>query len=200
MNLPMNAPLATAAPADAPEKSAADYPTKFEQVAPGSTILVGGVGVETPFEAIVLDMTPEWGPTAIPALTISHSKTREVFTIPASGHYTVRVLVDAKRIAASMPAPKSAVKVKTVVRVAEALRFTGGIESATEVMTWAIGHTTFRYVQGTDAEQEHLIRNGAEGGVVWPGDYLVRHVNDEGVATFEIVPEKTFAAKWEEAL
>lgn len=192
MSLDLSAPLPTSG---LPQKTAADYPTKFEEVAPGSTILVGGRGVQgAPFQATVLDTIVEYGPSAIPALYVV-DENKQDWMITASGLYSVQVLVDARQIAAHLPAPEHAVKVRTVVRRAEAIQFKGGLESAQEIVRWAIGSTTFRYVSQTDQVGEHLLQSGVAGRQVWPGDWILKH--ETGL--FDVVAEKSFAVEYEEA-
>lgn len=201
MSLDMSAPLpqSTALPTlgatGLPQKTAADYPTKFEDVAPGSTILVGGRGVQgEPFKAVVLDAITEYGPTGIPALLIS-DEANEPYYIPASGLYEVQVLVNGRDLAAKMPMPKNGVRVRTIVRTAEAVRFRGGIESAAEIVRWAIGGATFRYVRETDIEPDHLLQAGVNGSKVMPGDWVLKDPDGK----FRVVDERAYAAEWEEA-
>lgn len=191
--LPASSPMPAISPTGLPQKTAADYPTKFEEVAPGSTILVSGRGVETPFQATVLDTYPEYGPSGIPALYVIDEQ-RQDWMITASGLYSIQVLVDARQIAASIPTPADAVRVQTIVRRAEALQFKGGLESAQDVVRWAIGSTTFRYVAATDQIDEHLVQSGVNGREVWPGDWILKH--ETGL--FEVVSAKTFPVEYEE--
>ena len=200
MNLDLSAPLPAAGtlaptlgPTGLPQKTAADYPTKFEDVAPGSTIRVSGRGVQEPFNATVLDAIAEYGPTGIPALLITDGN--EPYYIPASGNYEVQVLVNGRDLAAKMPLPESGEQVRTIVRHAEAVRFRGGLESAAEIVRWAIGSTTFRYTRETDIEPDHLTQAGIEGAKVWPGDFVMK--DDEG--KFHVVSERDFATEWEVA-
>lgn len=204
MSMSLNAPLPSSGMSPAPElgptglpqKTAADYPTKFEEVVPGSTILVSGPAVYEPFEATVLDMVPEHGHLAIPALLISHNETGEMYSLPSNGSYVVRVLVDGRRLAAVMPAPRGARRVHTIVRKAVALRFTGGVESASEIVRWAIGSATFRYIPATDVDPEHLVQAGLGGATVnvYAGDYVVKV--DDG--RFQVLDAKQYAATFEE--
>lgn len=194
--LPQGTALPTVGPTGLPQKGAADYPTKFEDVAPGSVVLVGGRGVSgEPFRATVLDAIAEYGPTGIPALLITDSQ-NEPYYIPASGNYEVQILVNGRDIAANMPLPENGVKVRTVVRHAEAIRFRGGLESAAEIVRWAIGGATFRYQRETDVEPDHLLQAGVNGARVWPGDWVLK--DPEG--KFHVVDERVFGAEWEEAL
>lgn len=195
MNLPMSAPLPTAQPTVAalPQKTAADYPTKFEDIAPGSRVLIGGQGVPEPFEAIVLATMAEYGATAIPAIQIAAIPGNEQFIITASGMYTVTVLVNGRDLAASLPAPANAIQVRTRPRSGVAICFRGGIESATEIISWAIGTGTFHYDGGNDQVDEHLQQNGVNGAPVFPGDWVLKI--DGG---FVVVPGKVFATEYEE--
>lgn len=201
MNMLLSAPLPanTGAPAVGPTglpiKTAADYPTKFEDVAPGSKVLVGGRGVQGPaFEATVLDAIAEYGPTGIPALLITDGT--EPFYIPASGNYDVQILVDGRSIAANMPAPESATQVRTIPRSGLAVRFKGGMDSAAEIIRWAIGGATFRYIRETDQEPDHLLQSGVNGAKVIPGAWVLK---DPETGKFSVLDEREFAAEWEEA-
>jgi hypothetical protein len=201
MSLDLSAPLPSSStmpavgPTGLPQKTAADYPTKFEDVAPGSTVLVGGRGVAgEPFRATVLDAVAEYGPTGIPALLISDAS-NEPYYIPASGLYEVQVLVNGRDLAAKMPLPEGGVKVRTIVRGGEAVRFRGGIESAAEIVRWAIGSATFRYVRETDVETDHLVQSGLRGDRVMPGDWVLK--DEDG--KFHVIPDGEFATEWEEA-
>jgi hypothetical protein len=202
MNLPLSAPLPVAGVIPAigagglPQKGAGDYPTKFEDIAPGSTILISGSGVAEPFEATVMDVMPEHGPTSIPALLVSANQTSEEFIITSSGLYVVSVLIDARDIAAAMPAPKNAVKVRSIPHTAEAIQFRGGIESAREIVAWAIGASTFRYVPATDVTSEQLVQSGINGDTASPGDWVLKL--DTG--RFTVIGESVFASEFEETL
>lgn len=203
MSLDLSAPLpATTAmpqvgPTGLPQKQASDYPTKFEDVAPGSTVLVGGRGVRgEPFRATVLDAIAEYGPTGIPALLITGDGDNEPYYIPASGNYEVQVLINGRDLAAKMPLPESAVKVRTIVREGAAVTFRGGLESAAEIVRWAIGGATFRYVRETDQELDHLVQSGVTGAKVYPGDVVLKDADGK----FHVVDSKVFASEWEEAL
>lgn len=195
MNLPMSAPLPTAQPSvgSLPQKTAADYPQKLEDIVPGSKVLIGGQGVAEPFEAIVLATIPEHGPTAIPAIHVGYNNGADEAMITASGLYTVTVLVDGRDVAALMPAPKTAVTVRTRPRQAVAIQFKGGLESATEIISWAIGHGTFRYFGGDDQTGEHLTQVGIQSGDVWPGDWVLR--NEDG--RFDVVRDGAFGDEYE---
>lgn len=193
--LPANSVMPTVGPTGLPQKTAADYPTKFEDIAPGSTVMVGGRGVAgAPFKATVLDAVAEYGPTGIPALLISDAA-NEPYYIPASGLYEVQVLVNARDLAAKMPLPEDGVKVRTIVRSGEAVRFRGGIESAAEIVRWAIGSATFRYVRETDVETDHLLQSGQGGAKVMPGDWVLK--DEDG--RFRVIDERVFSTEWEEA-
>lgn len=193
--LPQNSVMPTLGATGLPQKQASDYPTKFEDVAPGSTILVGGRGVQgEPFRATVLDAVAEYGPTGIPALLIADTR-NEPYYIPASGNYEVQVLVDGRQLAANMPLPENGVNVRTVVRHAEAVRFRGGLESAAEIVRWTIGGGTFRYQRETDVEPDHLLQSGVNGAKVWPGDWVLK---DPETGKFTVVDERAFGAEWEE--
>ena len=190
--LPASTPLPQVGPTGLPQKTAADYPTRFEDVVPGSTIRVGGRGVAVPFEATVLDSIAEYGPTGIPALLITDGT--EPYYIPASGNYEVTVLVSGTDIAAKMPLPESGVRVRTIVREGEAVKFRGGLESAAEIVRWTIGGATFRYVRGTDQEDEHLLQAGVNGAKVFPGYVVLKTASG-----FTVLDERAYASEWEEA-
>ena len=198
MSLDLSAPLPTSSAMPAvgatglPQKTAADYPTKFEEVAPGSTVLVGGRGVMgEPFRATVLDSIAEYGPTGIPALLITDGT--EPYYIPASGNYEVQVLIDGRDLAARTPLPESGVQVRTIVRTGEAVVFRGGLESAAEIVRWAIGGATFRYIRETDQELDHLLQSGVNGAKVFPGDVVLKDADGK----FHVVDSRTYAAEWE---
>lgn len=203
MSIPLSAPLPVGGVAPvagigggAAPKTADDYPTKFEEVAPGSTIIVSGSGVAEPFEATVMDTMPEYGPTSIPALLISANETNQEFILVSSGLYVITVVVDARKIAADLPAPKTAIRVRTIPRTADAIQFRGGMESAREIVAWAIGSTTFRYHQPTDVADDQLVQSGISGQTARPGDWIVKL--DTG--RFLVVDAKTFADEYEETL
>lgn len=200
-NLPLSAPLPAAGlsaapavgPTGLPQKTAADYPQKFEDIAPGSTIRVSGRSVEVPFNATVLDAVAEYGPTGVPALLITDGS--QEYYIPASGSYEVQVLVNGRDLAANMPMPESGVQVRTIVRQGEAVRFRGGIESAAEIVRWAIGGATFRYIRETDVEPDHLLQAGVGGAKAYPGAFILKDPDGK----FHVLAEREFSAEWEEA-
>ena len=193
--LPASAPMPQLGATGLPQKTAADYPTKFEDVAPGSTVLVGGRGVAgEPFQATVLDAVAEYGPTGIPALLITDGS--EPYYIPASGNYEVQVLVNGRDLAARTPMPESGHKVRTIERTGEAVVFRGGIESAAEIVRWAIGGATFRYVRETDQELDHLIQSGVNGAKVFPGDVVLKKEDGK----FVVLDSREYAAEWEVTL
>jgi hypothetical protein len=197
MNLAMNAPLPGTGISPVQglgvAKQPSDYPQKFEDIAPGSTVMISGEGVAEPFRATVMNTIPELPPTGIPAILVT-ATWGDDFVITASGKYQVQVVADGRELAASMPKPESAVTVRTRPRNGEAIQFRGGRDSAVEIVRWAVGSATFRYIAETDQEADHLQMVAVNGPAVWAGDWIVKL--DDG--SFRVLDDKAFPAEFEE--
>ena len=133
-------------------------PQKFEEITPGSTIEISGSGID-PFEAIVVQMQPEFGPTSIPALIFTVKGDPEPQIVTASGQYQVRVLINASSVATDTP-PDGALQVRLRPLDATAIQFKGGVTSAGTIIRWAIGKAAPRYQGATDQQAESIIFGG----------------------------------------
>ncbi len=155
----------------APAKTEADYPTRLADIAPGSRIRVGGKAVGgPPFDATVLQTHSEWGSTGEPALYVKADHLKDPIFISQAQRFEVTVLANAADfITDELPADAVRVRLKPTGGVA--MRFTGGIENATEIVRWALGKAAPRYDVGNEFEPETMTF-GADV-VAYLGDWIV---------------------------
>jgi hypothetical protein len=166
-----------------PQKTDADYPTRFVDIKPGSTIRVGGPRVGgPPFEALVLQAKEEWGATGEPALYVARTSDREELWISQAAQYEVTIVGDAS-IFLSDALPENAVRVKVKPVTGVAIQFKGGIESATEIIRWALGKHAPMYDRGDDTREESIVFSGIGGehATANPGDWVIIHDEDDSV-------------------
>jgi hypothetical protein len=190
MNLDLSAPLPAQQGVLAP-KTEADYPTRLVDVKPGSVVRIsdgprGKVG--NPITATVLQTHAEFGPTGEPALYVVSDEggRRDEFIISQAAGYTVTVIASAEQfITDEVPAGAVRVVVRPVHGVA--MQFRGGVESATEIIRWALGRGAPRYSAGSDNEPETITFGGlgADVGVMNVGDWVVLHEDN----TFHITSD-----------
>lgn len=195
MNAPLPAGGLNAGSIPLPEKGARDYPTRLVEVKPGSRVLVGGPKVGGPaFEATVLQMIAEFGVTGGPALIVAPDFAKaETLAISEASGYEVTVLANAADFL-SDEAPVGSIRVHTIPKHGIAMRFTGGVENASQIIRWSLGRGAPRYIPGTDTDPEILQFGGIGANVIVArlGDWIVMH-DDE---TFHVV--KDLADAYEE--
>ena len=199
MNLDLSAPLPAQAGTTLGPKTEADYPTRIAEIKPGSVVSIGGPKVGGPaFNATVLATLAESGPTGEPALHVIADfpgGRSEEFLISQAAGYEVTVVASAEHFITE-DVPDTAVRV--VVRPVHgiAMQFKGGVESATEIIRWALGRGAPRYSSGSDLEEETITFGGlgVDTGVMRPGDWVVLH--DDG--TFHVTSD--LAATYDEEI
>jgi hypothetical protein len=178
----MSAPLPSTSGVVGP-KTDADYPTRFVDIKPGSTIRVGGPRVGGPaFEGLVLQAKEEWGATGEPAVYISRVDGGGELWISQAAQYEVTVTADASMfINESVPPNALRVRVRPITGIA--MQFKGGIESATEVITWLLGRAAPQYFKGTDELEEAIVFSGLNGADTRanPGDWIILHDEDTSI-------------------
>jgi hypothetical protein len=152
----MSAPLPSQSGVVGP-KTDADYPTRFVDIKPGSTIRVSGPRVGgPPFEGLVLQAEEEWGATGEPAVYISRVDGGGELWISQAAQYMVTVTADASMFIN---------------------------EAATEIVTWLLGRAAPQYFKGTDELEEAIVFSGLNGADTRanPGDWIVLHDEDTSV-------------------
>lgn len=181
MNLDLSAPLPAQGGVLAP-KTEADYPTRLADVKPGSVVRISDgprAKVGQPIEGTVLQTHAELGATGEPALYVVRDvpgRPRDEFLISQAAGYTVTVIASAEQfITDELPPSAKRVIVRPVHGVA--MQFRGGVESATEIIRWALGRGAPRYSAGSDLDPETVTFGGlgADAGVMFPGDWVVLH-------------------------
>lgn len=172
-----------------------DTLTNFTDARPGSVIQYSGLGVFNQ-EATVLEMKPEFGPTAIPALVVQPKGTTDTVLLTANGDTKIKILLDARSVA-SDDLPQRAVQARLRPRTVTAIQFTGGAGIATDLIRWLAGKVAVQY-RGEDNDVDEALILTFLGNVseVRPGDWVVqdeeggfRAINGtEFVRAYDVVP------------
>lgn len=141
-------------------------PTRYTDCKPGSTIrIIDTQGMTDPFEALVVDMRPEHGPNAVPALFIRVGGDDDVQLITATGRYNVELLVDSSGLFEAAESVNTAHFVARPVEIT-AIKFTGGLDSASEIIKFAAGKKVVSWRQADDQHAEALIVHTVSGEAV----------------------------------
>jgi hypothetical protein len=180
-----------------PQKTDADYPTRLVDIAPGSRVRIGGAKVGGPaFDGTVLQTYESWGATGEPCLFLSPDFDKEnPIAISQAAGYEVTVIANARDfISDELPASAVRVRVRPVHGVA--IQFRGGVESATEIIQWALGRGAPRWNRGSDTEDETIVFGGIglTEIVVRVGEWIILH-DDE---TFHTVAQLAAVYEGEE--
>lgn len=154
--------------------------TKFTDVKPGSTIKVSDVNNSyEPFEATVVEMKPEHGPHSIPALMVTAEHQEDPILLMGNGQTRVEVITDSGILASDQP-PAGLTRLRSRIVEVAAVQFTGGAESAVNIIRWAAGKATINYRTGTDQDREALIIKTLEGDMVADiGHWVVKGTEGE---------------------
>lgn len=164
--------------------------TRFVDVAPGSKIRVEDYATPpnyAAFDAVVLELVPEYGPTRIPMLLLKADHSADPIPIVADGRTNVTVLVSADVLKTDKRDP-SALHLRAIPREIYALQFTGGVDSAAKAIAFAAGRIGLSYDRGTDSRTEALVMHSVNGQQrALPGDYVIEDV-ESGVISFEQGP------------
>lgn len=154
-------------------------PVKFTDIGPGSTIEVTDLkGGSDPFKALVVENRPEFGPNRIPALVIKVDGTGEVAIISATGKWAVKVLLDSKLIASA--GSPNLVRLRSLPVEISAIQFTGGMDSAMEIIRWAGGKAAISWRQADAEHTEALLIGTLEGEMAAaPGVWVMQGTQGE---------------------
>ena len=168
-------------------------PVKFTDVRPGSTIRVTDNGGGDPYEALVLEVKPEYGANRIPALVVNPAGTEETTIVAATGRFVITVLLDSGVLATDTPPQHLVTYLARPVQIS-GVQFKGGMDSATEIIRWAGGKAAISWRQADATHAEALIIRTLEGDMeASVGDIVV-----EGLAhEFYPVKPAIMAAKYE---
>jgi len=149
--------------------------TKIKDIKPGSTVEVhDNKGHIEDFQGVVVKVNPEGGATSIPEIGVKVDGEESLQTITASGRWRVRVIVDSGNLSAGYLAP-NLLRVRTLPIEIEAIQFAGGIESATEIITWGASSAPLQWVQADSATTEHISIVTMEGVLrAEIGDFILR--------------------------
>lgn len=144
-------------------------PKKFADIPLGSRVRVSDNRHEiATYDGTVIRFSAEIGRAAIPGLFIDVEGDERLVT--ASGRFRVDVLIDGDLVNRRAA---GAVKVILEPYETDAIRFTGGIESAVEVVRWAPGEISYQPEDGKVPEHLQITLNGRPTQVA-PGSWLVR--------------------------
>lgn len=171
---------------------AAQKPTKFTEINPGSQIeITSSDGTYEPYKATVLEVRAEYGPHRIPAIVFKREG-GDSGIIMADGSSRVKVLLDSKQLQSAAP-PPGALRVRTLPREFMAAQFTGGVDSAMAIITFAAGRANIQWEQPTDQNLEALLMStlGREDRIE-VGDFVL--VGETGVV---ISPRDEVASQYE---
>lgn len=142
---------------------------KFADIPLGSRVRVSDNKHEIPsYDGTVIRFAPEIGRAAIPGLFIDVEGDERLVT--GSGRFRVDVLIDGDLVNRRA---SGAVRVILEPYETDAIRFTGGIESAVEVVRWAPGEISYQPEDGKLPEFLQFTLNGI-GAQALAGDWLVR--------------------------
>lgn len=142
---------------------------KFADIPLGSHVRVSDNRNQIPsYEGTVIRFGAEIGRAGIPGLFIDVDG--EEMLVSASGRFRVDVLVDGDLVNRR---GVGAVRVMLEPYETDAIRFTGGIESAVEVVRWAPGEISY---QPEDGKMPECVRFDLNGAPVQAkvGDWIVR--------------------------
>jgi hypothetical protein len=147
---------------------------KFVDVKPGSTIRVSDVtNSYTPFEALVIEMKKEYGPHRIPALVVTIANSHEPTLLMGNGQTRIEMIEDTGILVADHDSI-NVVHLRTRIKEVKGMQFTGGLESAVNIIAWAAGRSYISYVASTALDTEHLDMGTLEGNVrVSIGHYVL---------------------------
>ena len=168
-------------------------PIRFSDVKPGSRIEVTDANnAYEPFEADVLEMKAEYGPSRIPALVLKAAHNPSSLLITANGQTRVKVLLDSG-VLATDGLPTGAVRARSIPVDVEAVQFAGGSGSGMTIIRFGGGLASMRLETATDQQTEAIIiARGGDELRVEIGDWVLRGGG-------KIWPEKpdTFATNYE---
>jgi hypothetical protein len=149
-------------------------PTRFTDAAPGSRIRLYDVhSLYEPYEAVVTELIPEYGPHRIPALYVQTADSDEPRLIMGNGQTRIDIILDARKIMRE-EAPANAMQVRSRPQVFSCLQFEGGQRSAIEIITWAAGKAQVKWERGEGSDMEHLTLSFIDGDQrVNVGDFVM---------------------------
>lgn len=159
---------------------------RFADVKPGSKILVTDYqNAYVPFEAFVLEMKLEYGPQRIPMLMVKAEHASDPVMLMADGRTIVSVLVDSDILAVATRSPRAR-HLRAQPREVWGIQFTGGVDSATEVIQFAAGKAALSWSEGSTQSLEAMILASLEENTrVNLGDWII-----EDLATGTIRAER----------
>lgn len=168
---------------------------RFEDAKPGSEIELVGGKFFTPTRATVIQLLPEYGPTAIPYILV-RQEGAEPELVSSAGQVKLTIIrgtADLMRDAA----PSSAVRATVIPYPVDAVEFIGGAQSATEIIQWAAGKASVSYqVAGNEGDSDTLIiRSMGEETTINVGDWVVDE-SDSGTGFVGLTPDR-FAKKYD---
>ena len=138
-------------------------PTKFTDAKPGSTIRVTDTeGSFDPFEALVLEMKPEYGSNQVPALILKPDYQDEQIIVSATGRYKIDILLNSGALSQTQPSEHT-VRFTSKPSEIEAIQFVGGVDSATEIIKHFAGKGVISWQQADVEHAESLLVHTGTG-------------------------------------
>lgn len=166
---------------------ASTKPTKFVDVPPGSHILIRDLAnpADAPVKAIALDVMPEYGPHATPAISYMQEGADGVQTVTATGRWEVEIITSTAQLAALAQGLENVVTGHTKPGTIRAICFKGTPESARDCVLLGSGRAAIRF--DPNAEPPTLMIGGLTPEPVRPGDWLVLETRTHGDDTITTV-------------
>lgn len=137
---------------------------KYKDIGVGSKVEIEDVqgGVET-FLGTVVEFRPEFGPSSLPTLIILPDGAQNTVIVTESGKWRVTVRVPAIKSTEFNP-PSHLAHIRRRPTAQTAIRFSGGIHSAIEIVQWLAGTVTVVYEEAVPGERpEALVMPRLEG-------------------------------------
>lgn len=167
-------------------------PVKFTAVPPGSRIrITDATRPMEPWEALAIDVIPEYGPNRIPAIVTMMEGASDTEIVTATGKFTVEIVSNSASLRELAGAVKGGLRARTIPIEVRAIRFDGSTDSARDCIIFAAGAGAVRF--DPNATPPQLVIVDATPTPVPPGSYLV--VPEQGKLT--AVDAATFAEKYE---
>lgn len=162
--------MSMSAPIGAPKAK----PIKLETCTPGSVVELTSADYAGPIQGTVMRMESEYGPTSIPALWVKPDGGSDEILVTATGRVNVRLVMDAAEVFGT-EVPAAAELCRRIPKQAVALQFTGGAQSATQIVQWGAGHVGLAYMADDGRGYDYLtVRAGGGESELRPGGWLVK--------------------------
>lgn len=169
---------------------------KYAEIGVGSKIEIEDLkGGSDTFLGTVIEFRPLFGPSSLPTLIVLPDGADAPVMITESGKWRVTVRVPAVRSSEFAP-PAHLTHIRRRPTQQTAIRFTGGVHSAIEIIQWAAGRATIVYEAAVPGQRgESLLLPALEGDSrAVSGDWIIQSAVGE---RFEVVPPSVFAEEYD---